>query len=143
MSIVIGYRPDDFGELALEHGVARAQATSSPLVIVNLAKRGVDSTELEASKGFVRGHELEQLRFRLVEAVGAKRMAIRQPVGSDTAAEILAVASDVKADLVVIGLRPRSPVGKFVLGSTAWAVLLDSTAPVLAVKPRAGSAPVL
>jgi nucleotide-binding universal stress UspA family protein len=55
--------------------------------------------------------------------------------GRDASEEILAVAHERRAELVVIGLRRRSPVGKLLLGSTAQRVLLDAPCPVLAVKP--------
>lgn len=143
MTIVVGYRTDEFGAVALEHAIARAKASGSSLVVVNVAKRGVDSQELEIQKGFIRGHDLEQLRYRLVEELGGANMAIRQPVGTDTAAEILSVVEAEGADLLVIGLRPRSPVGKFLMGSTAQTLLIDSPAPVLAVKPGQVPLPVL
>lgn len=46
---------------------------------------------------------------------------------------ITEVAERVDADLVVIGLRRRSRVGKFILGSTAQDVLMTAHCPVLAV----------
>ncbi len=137
MSVVVGYRRNEYGEAALEHGVARAIATDDTLIVVNVARDdALDGPD------FVRGHELEQLRQKLHALVGSK-VTIQQPVGPDTATQILKVAEDTSADLLVIGLRPRSPVGKFVMGSTAQRILLDATIPVLAVKPGQVPAPVL
>lgn len=47
------------------------------------------------------------------------------------------IAEETNAELIVIGLRRRTPVGKLILGSQAQRVLLDANCPVLAVKaPR-------
>ena len=42
-------------------------------------------------------------------------------------------ASDAGADVIVIGVRNRSRVGKLLLGSTTQEILLDSPCPVLGV----------
>ena len=60
---------------------------------------------------------------------------VRQAIGSDVAEEILRVAADTDAAVVVIGLRHRTPVGKMIMGSVAQQVLLDAPCAVLAVKP--------
>ena len=52
----------------------------------------------------------------------------------EPATDLLAVADQLSADVIVIGLRRRSPVGKLLLGSNAQRVLLDASCPVLAVK---------
>jgi nucleotide-binding universal stress UspA family protein len=52
----------------------------------------------------------------------------------DPAEDLINVAEEVNADLIVIGLRRRSPVGKLILGSNAQRILLDAPCPVLAVK---------
>ena len=54
--------------------------------------------------------------------------------GVDPADDLIAVAEEVDADLIVIGLRRRSPVGKLIMGSNAQQILLDASCPVLAVK---------
>ena len=60
--------------------------------------------------------------------------------GEDPASDILEVATQREAELVVIGLRRRSPVGKFMLGSNSQAILLSAECPVLAVKaPHSGA----
>lgn len=53
----------------------------------------------------------------------------------DVAEDLISVAEEIDADVIVIGLRRRSPVGKLILGSNAQRILLGSPCPVLAVKP--------
>jgi len=60
---------------------------------------------------------------------------VRQLVrGNEPAEDLISVANETDADLIVIGLRRRSPVGKLILGSNAQRILLDAQCPVLAVK---------
>jgi nucleotide-binding universal stress UspA family protein len=60
---------------------------------------------------------------------------LRQPVrGHEPADEVVDLAAEVGAELVVIGLRRRTAVGKSLLGSTAQRILGDAPCAVLAVK---------
>lgn len=52
----------------------------------------------------------------------------------DLSDELIRVAEETGAELLVIGLRRRSPIGKLIMGSVAQRVLLDAPCPVLAVK---------
>ena len=61
---------------------------------------------------------------------------LTQPVGVDTAEELLKAMDNDDAELLVVGIRHRSPVGKLLLGSVAQQVLLECPKPVLAVKPN-------
>jgi nucleotide-binding universal stress UspA family protein len=53
----------------------------------------------------------------------------------DVAEKLLELAVSAKAELLVIGARRRSPVGKFLLGSVTQALILQAPVPVLVVKP--------
>ncbi|WP_226013005.1 universal stress protein [Halomicrobium salinisoli] len=48
--------------------------------------------------------------------------------------QIVSMAEDEAADLVIVGGRKRSPTGKAVFGSTAQQVMLESPAPVTFVR---------
>jgi nucleotide-binding universal stress UspA family protein len=62
---------------------------------------------------------------------------VREIVRGRTPAEdIVGVANEVGADIIVIGLRRRSLVGKLIMGSNAQAILMQADCPVLAVKPE-------
>ena len=57
-----------------------------------------------------------------------------------TADEIVAVADEVEADLIVVGSRGLGAVGRLILGTVSYGVLRQSRRPVLVV--RAAKAPV-
>ena len=61
---------------------------------------------------------------------------LNQPVGVDPADELLKAMEKDDAQLLVVGIRQRNPVGKLLLGSVARQVLLECPKPVLAVKPN-------
>ena len=55
----------------------------------------------------------------------------------DAAAEIVRVAAEQKADLIVISSHGRTGLGRMIFGSTAEAVVRHASCPVLVVKPPA------
>lgn len=128
--IVIGYVPKPEGEAALRLGTDEAKARNASVVVVNSHRGGrefdrEDAVESEGQLADVRSH---------LEAAGVE-FDVRQMVrGMDPAEDLIKVADEVGADLIVIGLRRRSPVGKLILGSNAQRILLDAPCPVLAVK---------
>jgi nucleotide-binding universal stress UspA family protein len=64
------------------------------------------------------------------------RFSIRQvEQTTERASEmLLAAARDAGAELIVLGIKRRSPVVKAVLGSTVQRVLVDAHCPVLCVR---------
>ncbi len=128
MTVVVGYIPDQYGEAALTAGIEEAQRRGTGLVVVNATKG-----DALVDRRYVGEAGLAGLEERLV-ALGLT-YEVRQAISPDVAEEILRVATDTDADVVVIGLRHRTPVGKMIMGSVAQQVLLDAHCPVLAVKP--------
>jgi len=133
VSIIIGYVPTPEGEAALEHAISEARRSSTLLVIIN-SSRG-DAT---VDKRYAQGSDIASIEERLGQEGVEHR--ILQPVrGNDAASEVLQAAEDNRAELIVIGLRKRTPVGKLIMGSTAQQILLEADCPVLAVKARPGT----
>jgi nucleotide-binding universal stress UspA family protein len=128
MSVVVGYIPRGEGEAALAHAVAEARSRQTRLVVVNTS-RG-DSL---VDQRFADEEQLAALEKRLAES-GVPHQVVQTIRGREASEEILVAAREHRAELVVIGLRHRSPVGKLLMGSTAQKVLLEAACPVLAVK---------
>jgi nucleotide-binding universal stress UspA family protein len=121
--VVLGYVPKPEGEAALAASIAEAQLRHADLVVVSAHRAGHDDVQAE----------LDEVRTR-VEDAGVK-VDVRHPEsGLEASEDLLNIVEEVGAELVVIGLRRRTPVGKLILGSNAQRILLDSHCPVLAVK---------
>jgi nucleotide-binding universal stress UspA family protein len=127
-NVVVGYVPTQEGESALSHALEEARSRQARLLVVNTSRGDALVDERYVDEG-----QLGDLEDRLAGS-GVPYEVIRAIRGRDAAEEILALADERRADLVVIGLRRRSAVGKLLLGSTAQRVLLEAQCPVLSVK---------
>jgi nucleotide-binding universal stress UspA family protein len=128
-TIVVGYIPSPEGVAAFERAKDEAVLRGEPLVVVNTGESGNF-----AKPSFAKAQDLEAIGKELAEA-GLEHDVLQPTSGGTAAEEILRVVAERDADLLVIGLRRRSPVGKLFLGSTAQQLLLDAPCSVLAVKP--------
>ncbi len=128
MSVVIGFIPDEYGEAALAAGLEEALRRHTGVVVVN-STRG----DALLDKRYLDAEAKASLEQRLADS--GLEHELRQTMGRDVADEILAVAAEVSADAVVIGIRHRTPVGKLVMGSVAQRVIMGAECPVIAVKP--------
>lgn len=117
MTIVVGFSNKREGWAALEHAAEEARLRGLPVVLVpNTEREDVTAGRAELEKSGV-------------EAV------VEEP--SDTgriADHIIEVAERTGAEVLVIGLRRRSPTGKLLLGLNAQRILLDAPCPVHAVR---------
>lgn len=128
MTIVVAYSPDPYGRAAAEHAAVLAHEAGERLVVVNATKG-----DSYVDKRYAHDDEVAALQDRLVR--DGVDVDVRRDVVLDVAEAVLAVAEEEDARLVVVGVRPRTPVGKMLLGSVAQRVILDARCPVLAVKP--------
>jgi nucleotide-binding universal stress UspA family protein len=122
VAIVVGYIPTKEGAAALTRAGEEALLRKTGLVIINSDRDGSgDGGDLDSVSQELKGKGVD--------------IEIRQLVrGNEPAEDLIGVAEEISAELIVIGLRRRTPVGKLILGSNAQRILLDAPCPVLAVK---------
>jgi len=121
-SIVVGYVPKPEGRAAIQRAAAEAKLRGSTMIVVNSNKGG---RELEPEEAV----QIEEAMAAIREDLDAAGIGfeMRQLVrGMDVAEDLIAVAEESGAEMIVIGLRRRSPVGKLILGSNAQTILLDA-----------------
>ena len=130
MRIVVGYITSPEGHAALDAAISETRLRDAELVLDHSMRGG---TRDEAAESIAYHKEFAAIEQRLsAESIPHR---VRQLVLGQTPAEdVIQVANEESADLIVIGLRPRSPVGKLLLGSNAQEILLGAECPVLAVK---------
>ncbi|GAA3947959.1 universal stress protein [Gordonia caeni] len=124
--IVVGYAAGAFGRVCLEQGIIEARLRDTELLVISAVSE-------------VRGHriadadEIADVEQRL-NASGLK-FRIQQPIGATPAEELLSAMDHPDAEMLVIGMRRRTQVGKLLLGSTSQYLLVSCHKPVLVVKP--------
>lgn len=107
----------------LPAAAAEAARRNSDLHVLDLTS-GRDTQALAAA--------LEAARAEL--GPDGRAVVVTEPSIPDHATAALVAADETGADVLVIGVRRRSPVGKLVMGSVAQSILLDADCPVLAVR---------
>lgn len=126
MRILVGYVPTDEGRTAALAAISEALLRNCDLLVVGPA---TDQQTPEADA------EIRQL---LAQASAAGPTARLHPLRADEdpADALIDLSYEDDVELVVIGVRRRSRVGKLFLGSTAQRVILEAGCAVHSVKPR-------
>jgi nucleotide-binding universal stress UspA family protein len=129
-AVVVGYVAKPEGEAAVEQGIAEARLRNATLIVVNSHRGGREFDDETSAQS---EQDLSALEAKL--AASGLQYELRQLVrGLEPAEDLIGIAESSDAELIVIGLRRRTPVGKLILGSNAQRILLDAHCPVLAVK---------
>jgi nucleotide-binding universal stress UspA family protein len=132
-TILVGYVSNPEGEAALLRGIEEARLRGARLVVVNSRKGGMSYDRDDA---MATADQLSDVEATL-NAAGIEYDVRGLVRGQEVADDLVAIAEEESADLIVIGLRRRSPVGKLIMGSNAQRILLDAPCAVLAVKAAA------
>ena len=106
MPIVVGYVPTPEGRAALDRAIEEARLRGLRLVVVNAS-----SGEALVDRRFASASDWEAVQAQLAES-GIDHEVAQQVAATDPADQLLRVAHETNAELIVIGLRPRTPVGK-------------------------------
>lgn len=128
MTIIVGYIPKPEGLAALHAAIGEAQRRKASLVVLN-SSRGGSYTDIN----FASPEDLSRVEDALRDS-GIDYELEQKVTHNYPADAILDAAERHEADLIVIGLRHRSPTGKLIFGSDAQRVLLQAKCPVLTVK---------
>lgn len=128
VTIAVAHHDSPEGRSALEHAAKEATFQQTSLAVLHV----LDDTRATPTVDVLE----DDLRV-LLETLGYGRLEwTLYTVAEDSsrAAALVELTEKVGADLLVIGSRRRTPIGKFLLGSTVQRVVLDSPVPVLVVK---------
>lgn len=128
MRVLVAYFPSPQCDAALDWAIGEAEAREAELVVLNIAR---GETPVETRRLYDEQTAALEARLARTDVPTSVRRDVRD---GEPAEGILTAAEELEADLVVIGVRRRTPTGKLLFGSTAQSVLLRATQPVVAVK---------
>lgn len=134
MSVAVAHQVRSTGRAALREAAREAVFRNTHLAVLHVAE-SIDQDVTEAYRAGISDEieralgtpDLGDLRWELHLAAGG---------GPDIAQTILGLAGKVNAELLVIGGRRRSPVGKAVMGSHTQKIILGARVPVLVMMPE-------
>lgn len=137
MSVAVAHHTRSSSALALQEGAREAAHRGTDMVVIHVVE-SLDNDIAEANRAGIsdaveaalREADLPDVRWTVSLVPGGRDIA-------DVSEAILATVRDLGPELLVIGARRRSPVGKAFLGSVAQNLILDADVPILVVKsPR-------
>ena len=135
MSIAVAHQAASAARhIALREAAREAFLRGSSLAVLHV----VEALDLDVADAYRNGLSQEiQESLAEVGAEGVKWELHLSVADQDVAEKILDLAASAKAEVLVIGARRRSPVGKALLGSVTQTLVLQAEMPVLVVKADA------
>ncbi|MCW2849809.1 MAG: hypothetical protein JWR90_3783 [Marmoricola sp.] len=116
--------------LALTQAVQEAKYRNTDLAVLHVVDSALDADREEAYRLGV-SDEIENAVGTDSELTWKLHL---KTVSGDVGDAIVKLSNQLRPDLLVLGTRRRSPVGKALMGSIAQTIILEASVPVLVVK---------
>jgi nucleotide-binding universal stress UspA family protein len=130
MKILVGYDGSGAAADALALAVKYAKAFNAGVDVVTSLEHGTEN-EIKDISVAEKGLEHAKSYFENEKIKCMTHLLIR---GMSPGEDLVSFAVENKADMIIIGVKRRSKVGKLVFGSTAQYVILQAPCPVVSVK---------
>ena len=130
MKIIVGYDGSGAAGDALALAVNFAKAFNAGVDVVTSLVKGSEN-EIQNISEAEKGLEHAKSYFEKENIKYITHLLIR---GMAPGEDLVLFAVENKADLIIIGVKRRSKVGKLVFGSTAQHVILEAPCPVVSIK---------
>ncbi len=137
MKILVAYNVAEGDKDALVLGLQQAKALKAEVIVM--------ASLMVSEKGYsfdsrAKEDALQKLSEakKFYDEAGISCSTELMVRGKDPGEDIVEFAKEKKVDLIIVGVRIRSRVGKMLLGSTAQYVILKAHCPVLTYKDLSG-----
>ena len=136
MTVALAHQASSpIGRIALREAAREARLRATDLAVIHVVE-SVDLDLVDAHRAGL-ADEVEKLLADCDMGEVPWRVELAAGTNADVAGTVLAFANQAGAEILVIGARRRSPVGKFLLGSVTQTIILDADMPVVVVKEAA------
>jgi len=130
MTVAVAHQVSATARLALAHAVQEAKYRSTDLAVLHVVGSTLDADTEEAYRLGV-SDEIERAVGKDSDVTWKLHL---QNVSEDVGDALVKLTNQLRPDLLVVGARRRSPLGKALLGSVAQTIILEANVPVLVVK---------
>lgn len=135
MTVAVAHQVSETGRIALRHALHEARRHDTDLAVLHVVASALDADRREAYRLGV----ADEIERAIGSSDGVGWTLHLAPEEGDLGEKVISLANEVGADLLVIGARRRSPMGKALLGSAAQTIILGADVPVLVVKSDRGA----
>jgi nucleotide-binding universal stress UspA family protein len=133
MSVAVAYQASASGRLTLQEAAKEASLRQTALSVLHIPE-GVDIDIIEDQRTRLHDEITQVLADANRHGV---QWTLEVATGVDVAESVLDLIADTDVEVLVIGARRRSALGKVIMGSVTQTIILRADVPVLVVKPPA------